>query len=69
VSKTADRLRAGRPPKIVGGAMRWSLYVNPARRDAAAARASREGVTLADVLRAYLDAYADGSVDTPQVTR
>jgi hypothetical protein len=62
VSTTARPRRAGRPPKIAGGASRWWLYVNPDRRARAEERAAREGVELPDVLRAYLDAYAAGTI-------
>jgi hypothetical protein len=56
-------LRAGRPPKVEGGlSNRWWLYVNPDRRRLAEERARREGVDLPDVLRAYLDAYAAGTI-------
>jgi hypothetical protein len=63
MSDTARPLRAGRPPKVEGGlSNRWWLYVNPDRRRLAEERAAREGVQLPDVLRAYLDAYADGTI-------
>jgi hypothetical protein len=72
VSTTATRpLRRGRPPKHPSGTltMRWWLMVNPDQRRAAEARATAEGITLADAVRAFLDAYAAGTVDAPQVTR
>ncbi len=63
MSDPARPLRAGRPPTVEGGlSMRWWLYVNPDRRRAAEERAAREGVELPVVLRAYLDAYADGAI-------
>lgn len=68
MSQTIRSIRAGRPPKIIGGAVRWSVYVNPQRRDAALARAAREGVELPDVLRAFLDQYAAGTIDPPKVS-
>jgi hypothetical protein len=58
---TRSARRAGRPPKIAGGASRYWLYVNPDRRRRAEERAAAEGTSLPDVLRAYLDSYADGS--------
>jgi len=63
MSDTARPLRAGRPPTVEGGlSMRWWLYVNPDARRLAEERAAREGVELPVVLRAYLDAYAAGSI-------
>jgi hypothetical protein len=63
MSSSPRPLRAGRPPKVEGGlSNRWWLYVNPDRRRLAEERAKREGVDLPDVLRAYLDAYAAGSI-------
>jgi hypothetical protein len=58
---TKPARRAGRPPKIAGGASRYWLYVNLDRRRAAEERALAEGTTLPDVLRAHLDAYAAGN--------
>ncbi len=60
--------RAGRPPVIRGGAIRYWLYVNRDRRDAAADRAERDGTNLPTVMRAFLDAYAAGKIDAPEVT-
>jgi hypothetical protein len=56
-------LRRGRPPKHASGTltMRWWLYVNPDTRRRAEERAAREGTTLPDAVREFLDAYADGS--------
>jgi hypothetical protein len=69
VSRTAaPPLRRGRPPKIRGTASRWWLYVSAESRTAGEERAAREGVELPDVLRAFLDAYADGTADAPEVT-
>jgi hypothetical protein len=64
MSHAARPLRAGRPPKVEGETLsnRWWLYVNPDRRRAAEERAAREGVQLPDVLRAYLNAYAAGTI-------
>ncbi len=59
---SARSIRAGRPRKIEGTSTRWWLYVSQESRDAAEERAAREGVDLPDVLRAYLDAYAAGSI-------
>jgi hypothetical protein len=61
VTTTARPRRAGRPPKIPGGSIRWWLYVNPDRRARAEERATREGRELPDVLREFLDAYAAGT--------
>jgi hypothetical protein len=64
MSEPARPLRAGRPPKVEGEPLsnRWWLYVNPDRRSAAEERAKSEGVELPDVLRAYLNAYAAGTI-------
>jgi hypothetical protein len=56
--------RAGRPPKIAGPVSRWWIYVSAAARTRAEERAAAEGVELPDVLRAMLDAYAYGQIDT-----
>jgi hypothetical protein len=62
-------LRAGRPRVIKGTSVRHWLYVSAESRDAAAQRAEREGTNLPTVLRAYLDAYAAGSIPAaPQET-
>jgi hypothetical protein len=42
--------------------------VSAESRVAGEERAAREGVDLPDVLRAFLDAYADGTADAPEVT-
>jgi hypothetical protein len=62
VSPTVTRpaRRAGRPPKIKGGAVRWWLYVSPTTRALAEERALAEGTTLPDVVRAFLDSYVEG---------
>jgi hypothetical protein len=57
-------LRRGRPPKIAGTASRWWIYVSAAARTRAEERAAAEGTTLPDVLRAMLDAYAYGQIDS-----
>jgi hypothetical protein len=57
---TKPARRAGRPPKIAGGAVRWWLYVSPTARALAEERAAAEGTTLPDVVRAFLDRYVEG---------
>jgi hypothetical protein len=65
VSRTAaPALRRGRPPKITGTPSRWWIYVSAAARTRGEERAAREGTTLPDVLRAMLDAYAYGQIDS-----
>lgn len=59
---TRPARRAGRPPKIKGGAVRWWLYVSPEMRSLAEERAAAEGTTLPDVLRAMLAQYATGAI-------
>lgn len=60
---TGRPLRRGRPPKQASGTltMRWWIYVHPDARRRGEERAAREGRELPDVLREFLDAYADGS--------
>lgn len=63
----ADRpRRAGRPPKVAN-AFRWQLYVNNTNRMAARERAGGDE-QLANVMRAFLDAYAAGTVAAPQAS-
>lgn len=65
MSTTAPaRRRAGRPPKIAQTVRKW-LYVSGPSWNRAADRALAEGRDLPDVMRAFLDAYADGSIAAP----
>lgn len=52
---------AGRPPKIPN-AMRWQLYIDPAVRERADARARAAGVDLPDVMRRLMADYAAGTI-------
>lgn len=54
---------------IQGTAVRHWIYLSAEARDAAATRAQREGTNLPTVLRAFLDAYANGTTDVPRVNR
>ena len=60
------RRAAGRPPKV-RNAFRWQLYVNNANRTTARDRAGGDE-QLADVMRSFLDAYAEGRIDAPEAS-
>jgi hypothetical protein len=64
---TRPRRKAGRPPKIEGTAHRWWVYCSRESRDAAQARADRDGDDLGDVMRAFLADYAAGSYRPPSL--
>lgn len=64
---TAERRPAGRPPKITNP-FRYHLIVDRVVRDRAAARATRHGSDLPDVMRALMADYAAGRVRPSTLT-
>jgi hypothetical protein len=51
----------------VANPFRWQLYVDNESRFRARARAGGDA-ELADVMRAFLDAYATGAVEAPEAS-